>query len=290
VTSSSWGSQALSVDSEGTVHFVWSEVSYSDWIKRIFYKYKPRDDEWSTAEIISEENQDLKHALQLVADIDDTLHLAWVQNAVPFNDEAKINYKTKPKDGLWGNQEEAHLTNVLITNLSLACEEDGSIHLVWEKRISAHTMYQHDDIYYKVFPAGGSWTEEELIKERAGEPSLGVSSDGTLHLGWREQKKSYLYDWDNSGEDYDVYYSFKEKGDVWRKAELVSLESDPDGDLWIGSHEPSLAVEPNGTVHIAWDDVFNFDGCGSDTDIFYKKRFKPKTIEPHEVMLMKKRR
>jgi hypothetical protein len=38
------------------------------------------------------------------------------------------------------------------------------------------------------------------------------------------------------------------------------------------SSDPSLAVGPDGTAHIAWYDYTDYGSSGSDSDIFYKKR------------------
>ena len=35
---------------------------------------------------------------------------------------------------------------------------------------------------------------------------------------------------------------------------------------------PSLAVDNNGTVHVAWNDATSHDDSGDDYDIFYKKK------------------
>ena len=45
---------------------------------------------------------------------------------------------------------------------------------------------------------------------------------------------------------------------------MVSTESTSDSDY------PSLDVELNGMVHIAWDDATDYSGSGTDFDIFYK--------------------
>ena len=37
------------------------------------------------------------------------------------------------------------------------------------------------------------------------------------------------------------------------------------------SFRPSLAVGADGTVHVAWHDSTNYDGAGTDKDVFYKQ-------------------
>ena len=50
----------------------------------------------------------------------------------------------------------------------------------------------------------------------------------------------------------------------WSITEVVSTESTD------GSRHPSLMVDSDGVVHVAWYDYTDYGGSGSDLDIFYK--------------------
>lgn len=52
----------------------------------------------------------------------------------------------------------------------------------------------------------------------------------------------------------------------WTVTEVVSTESTSHSSF------PSIAVESNGAVHVAWRDLTNYGGSGPDFDIFYKYR------------------
>lgn len=58
----------------------------------------------------------------------------------------------------------------------------------------------------------------------------------------------------------------------WKTTEVVSTESTSD------SYIPSLAVGSDGTVHITWNDVTDYDGSGIDLDIFYKRFVPPMLV------------
>ena len=47
--------------------------------------------------------------------------------------------------------------------------------------------------------------------------------------------------------------------------EVVSTESTDD------SKFPSLAVDPDGNIHVAWHDDTDYGGSGTDFDVFYKR-------------------
>jgi hypothetical protein len=67
-----------------------------------------------------------------------------------------------------------------------------------------------------------------------------------------------------SGSEYDIFYKSKPSGGSWSTTEVVSTEST------MKSYRPSLAVASDGTLHVVWDDETDYDGSGSDADIFYK--------------------
>jgi len=47
--------------------------------------------------------------------------------------------------------------------------------------------------------------------------------------------------------------------------EVVSTESTDN------SYYPSLAVDPDGNIHVAWYDDTDYGGAGTDADVFYKR-------------------
>jgi hypothetical protein len=110
---------------------------------------------------------------------------------------------------------------------------------------------------------GTGWTTTEVVStESTGDswdPSLAVDSGGTVHIAWWD-----ITDYDGSGTDSDIFYKRFVPGTGWTTTDVVSTEST--GISW----DPSLAVDSSGTVHIAWYDWTDYDGSGTDSDIFYQ--------------------
>ena len=92
-------------------------------------------------------------------------------------------------------------------------------------------------------------------------PSLAVDNGGVVHVAWADWT-----DYQSCGTDYDIFYKYKPSGGNWTVTEVVSTESTG------YSYGPSLAVDSNDVVHVAWDDDADYGGSGSDRDIFYKYR------------------
>ncbi|MCG3257442.1 MAG: hypothetical protein KAU62_15170, partial [Candidatus Heimdallarchaeota archaeon] len=109
------------------------------------------------------------------------------------------------------------------------------------------------------------WSITEVVStESTGnsvEPSLAVDAAGNVHIAWIDST-----DYAGSGTDYDIFYKYWDaSSSSWTTAEVVSTESTGE------SYLPSLAVDAAGNVHIAWTDVTDYAGAGTDWDIFYKR-------------------
>ncbi|MBY9001186.1 MAG: hypothetical protein KGD64_09750 [Candidatus Heimdallarchaeota archaeon] len=57
--------------------------------------------------------------------------------------------------------------------------------------------------------------------------------------------------------------------DSWSAIQVISTESS------LNSWRPSIIADSIGQIHVVWDDQTDYDGSGSDYDIFYKKFVGP---------------
>ncbi len=91
-------------------------------------------------------------------------------------------------------------------------------------------------------------------------PSLAVDSAGNIHTSWEDQT-----DYDSCGPDEDIFYKrWDASTSSWTTTEVISTNSTE------ASDEPSIAVDAEENVHIAWYDGTDYAGSGTDRDIFYK--------------------
>ncbi|MCE7748736.1 MAG: hypothetical protein GPJ51_10075 [Candidatus Heimdallarchaeota archaeon] len=101
------------------------------------------------------------------------------------------------------------------------------------------------------------WLTTEVISTESnglsGRSSIAVDSNGNVHVAWYDYTN-----YTNCGIDTDIFYKFwNATSKSWNSTEVVSTESTFDSQL------PSIAVDGNGNVHVAWFDM-------PDYDIFYK--------------------
>ena len=109
------------------------------------------------------------------------------------------------------------------------------------------------------------WTTTEVVSTESTNysfyPSLAVDTSGNVHIAWHD-RTNYA----SSGTDTDIFYKrWNASSSSWTITEVVSTECIDD------SEYPSLAVDTSGNVHIAWDDLTDYNAAGTDSDIFYKR-------------------
>ena len=109
------------------------------------------------------------------------------------------------------------------------------------------------------------WTTTEVVSTEStgysNEPTIAVDGAGNVHVAWN--------DWTNyggSGTDSDIFYKrWNGTSSTWTTTEVVSTESTGD------SYDPTIVVDGAGNAHVAWYDGTNYEGSGTDFDIFYKR-------------------
>lgn len=110
------------------------------------------------------------------------------------------------------------------------------------------------------------WTTTEVVSTESTDylywPFLGVGPDGTVHVVWMDQT-----DYAGAGPypDRDIFYKRREPGGGWTTTEVIQTETT--NQSW---NNPAVAVGPDGTAHIVWQDESDYGGSGPDEDIFYK--------------------
>ena len=153
-------------------------------------------------------------------------------------------------------------------NPSIAVDHSRTVHAAWCEWDTGTRYF----IYYSSRnPLTGLWSPKEQVStesdlhENANESvSLAIEETGAgvkVHVAWPDWSDDYM------GYNYygtKIFYKCKDPNGVWGLTEVVSSESNQ------FAVQPSLAVDINGRVHIAWADYTNYNGCGPDSDIFYK--------------------
>jgi len=197
---------------------------------------------------------------------DGTIHIAW-QDSTDFRPYVDIFYRRFEPDSGWTTTEVVSTESTgYSSEPSLTVGDDGKVHITW------YDLLDDDaNIFYRRFEPDSGWTTTEVVstegKNAPIDPSLGVGTDGKVHIAWTDTT-----DYGGSDDDTDIFYRRYEPNSGWTTTEVVSTESTG------RSLRPSLAVGPDGTAHIAWEDETNLDNSPSfpdDFDIFYRSYEPP---------------
>ena len=173
----------------------------------------------------------------------------------------------KTSEGIWTTTEVVSTESSSISyDSSIAVDGAGNAHVAWCDNTDYGGSGSDYDIFYKRWNATSStWTTTEVVStESAGDsfrPSIAVDGAGNAHVAWRDNT-----DYGGSGSDYDIFYKrWNATSSTWTTTEVVSTESTG------ASTFPSIAVDGTENVHVAWIDSTDYNGSGSDDDIFYKR-------------------
>jgi ribosomal protein L31 len=265
-TSSDWSqSNAIAVDIDGNAYIVWDDRSNysgagSDY--DIFYRcWNATSANWTLVQVVSSESGGESYNPSVAVDSNGTVHVVW-------RESAGIYYKYWNLTALTWNTVELVSTESqgIVILPEIAVDGTGHVHVVWKEESAYGNSGSDDDIMYKRWNATtGNWTTTEVVStessEFSGYPSFAVDNDGNSHIAWKDQT-----DLDGAGPESDIFYKlWNATTGIWSQVEVISTEST------YYSSRPSIAVDVAGYVHIAWEDETDYQGAGTDEDIFYKR-------------------
>lgn len=155
-----------------------------------------------------------------------------------------------------------------IYSFSFVVDNELNVHVVWFERADYFSSGSDEDIFYIQWNSkSGSWTNIEVVSSEStdysGYPEIAVDNSGNLHVVWYDSTNFTIGDTDT-----DIFYKKRVKtSGTWTNVEVVSTESTEN------SNGPDIAVAPSGDLFVVWLDKTNYDGAGSDEDIFFKQWF-----------------
>ena len=269
---------AIAVDTAGNVYITWND--YTDYAGAgtdvdIFYKeWNAATFTWNMTEVVSTESTGDSQQSSLAVDTTGNVYVAWRD----FTDYAGAGTDTdiffkecKAVSSAWTITEVVSTVSTSSSAFpSLAVDEAGNVHIVWQDFTDYAGAGTDCDIFYrKLYPSLSLWTSIEIVSTEttngAYSPSLSIDSVGNIHVVW--------FDYTNyagAGTDSDIFYKrLDSSSSLWTVTEVVSTESTD------SSEYDSLAVDSTGNAYITWVDLTDYAGAGTDVDIFYKRFIGP---------------
>ncbi len=157
------------------------------------------------------------------------LHLVWTE---PVGGNRQVFY-SRYQDGAWTPMARLSNSTGYAGYPAIAVDAQDAAHVVWYGFDG--TVYQ---IYYRrLGPA--AWTPEEPLTHEsvdATNPSIALGPGGDVYVAWFRQNRNATYD--------EVAYLHVVGGAV--------QETEPVSTPGVDSTDPTIAVAPDGAVHVAW--------------------------------------
>nr|MDO8117871.1 PKD domain-containing protein [Candidatus Sigynarchaeota archaeon] len=251
-------SPAICIDSQGTVHVSWSDVT--DYLSAgsdsdIFYKYRNMTSgTWSTTEVVSTESTLESYQPSIAVDINGNLHITWQDqtNYIGCGTDVDVFYKMKNITlGTWTTTEvvsESCVNNSF--SPSIAIDDIGNVFVTWHDATPLDGTNTDTDVFLRVKNrTTGAWNAIDIVSTEStgGTTSSSVKVDGArnVHVAWTDYT-NYM----SSGTDADIFYKMKNNSvGTWSVTEVVSTASPG------ASYYPELVLDGQGNVHVAWYDT-----------------------------------
>jgi len=241
-----WPRHSIAVTSDGTSHVVWVDNS-PDPDSNVFHVYysKHESDIWTLPQQLDDENSNAIYAT-IAADSSDTLHVVW-EDQYPYVLGSEICYSTSLDN--FASHEIILPGDDCRRNVHPKIEvgPDGSIHLAWHSQELVDVSDYEYDAWYMTKPAGNpSWdgalsvAAVENIAETF--PAITPRPDGSAYYAFQSDEPGI----------HGIYFT-KNPGGTF---------SDPVTVVISDSFQPTMDVDPDGTILVAYFDYI--DGTYSD--------------------------
>ncbi len=238
---------SMAIDGEGNVHLAWVERSHEEATREIVQR-SMIDGEWGQINVLSHDKNDFSGLPSIAASEDGRVHVVWADG---YNPNTKILYRSGTGNS-WGSIEEVRSDgNGHPSWPSIAAGPGRSVHVAWYDTMDFEGA---DDDWGDIFhrsKSQGAWGNTELVSSGSDKNSMtgdvGVDAEGVVHVTWNDET-----DFPGSESGSDIYHRAK-AGGGWQDVELVSAGSVNH------SEHASLAIIPEGDVHIVWRELYGED-------------------------------
>ncbi len=263
------------VDSSGTVHIVYTDMTPFGSVGAdmdVFYQTRSNSTGlWSSPNLISTLSDSTSTSSAMTVSSDNIAHFVWMESHDYNSDGTDIDIYYKKKDlntGLWDSSLIllSPESDGLSSYPSICSDSQNSVHIIWSDQIPSYDSDLLDDLYY------ASWDSVQeqwsLTTEIITDDSLGETGRSDICVDLFDNLHIIYEDLYFGVGTYRLYHKFKLFGsDEWSQPTYVSSESED----WSSQYQYSLTADSKGYIHSLWADNTDFDGAGTDYDLFYKK-------------------
>ncbi|NVM03954.1 MAG: VCBS repeat-containing protein [Candidatus Helarchaeota archaeon] len=269
---------SIAIDNNSVIHVVWQDDTNGEWgtDMEIMYTNYNISTGWSNATVISDDstgwNNDTSYIPDIAADNNGNLHVVWMDYTKgEWGTDSEIMYTNYTAAG-WSNatvisDDYTGWNNGSSQSPRIITDKNGNIHVVWTDYTVGEWGggFLDSEIMYANYSAAG-WSNATVISddytgwndERSDSPEIATDNNSNIHVVWWDDTNG---EW---GTDSEIMYAnYTAAG--WSNATLISdIYGWNDDNSW----NPSIAMDNNGNIHVAWLDYTDGE-WGTDSEIMY---------------------
>lgn len=239
---------SIAIDSNSNVHITWQ--GELDGIWGIYYKKLDNNGDDLTREVRVTISTNIMEPPSIAIDLHNNVYIAWQDYS-----NREVRYKKLDNNGnnLTGEVRVGNARGRSSEKPSIAIDSNNNVHVVWG----------NDDVIYfkKLDDNGNDLTGDIRISQgfSAVRSSIAIDSNNNIHIVWQDARRSHKW---------DIYYKKLDNDgtDLTGEIKLINAKR--------YCNHPSIVVDSNNNVHIAWEDDRNeerFKAGMINYEIYYKK-------------------
>ncbi len=274
----------IAIDSSNNIHVVWADETNGIWgtdteIMHVSYSSSTG---WSNVTVISDGynnnywNSDDSLQPAITIDNNDNIHVVWCDNTNGiWGSDWEIMYASYSASTGWSNAtvisdgyNDIYWNDDSSTHPSIASDNTGDIHVVWQDN-SIGVWGIDAEIMYARYSTSLGWSNATVISDghnniywndgHSVDPDIAIDSSNNVHVVWSDNTDGA---W---GSDEEIMYTSY----ILDWAIPIVISDGYDDIFWNNgeSISPSITINPNNIIYVAWeDDTLGAWGGGDSID------------------------
>lgn len=264
---------SISIDPQGKVHVVWqdyTDIAGAGTDCDILHKIWDPKTGPGSAEVVSTTSTLDSRWAKVAVDSQGNVHVVWcdLTDYDGAGTDKDIFHRCWIKwAGVWSSITIVSSNSTEDSDFpDVAIDGSDTLHIAWTDGTNL-TCGTDLDIFYRNMTAGGVWSPTFVISDQSTgncyDACICADNMDNVYTAWADETNHT-----GSGADSDIFFRMYDATapSSWGPYELVSTESTNASGL------PSIDFDSGWNIHVMWVDGTNYDGCGTDYDIFYKLR------------------